>query len=354
MNELETRFKYVLALFHETLCDLIKLFSVEHSKSQSKDSNIALSEILQDVKNIEKVIHSIIYPQNHSKIFQNNSIRPTIDIETLDITILVDIALKLQGFLTNRYIDKLKKVPCTSASHGTIKCCNNCCHDCQICGQRRCKRKCCTPPTNECNHTCIYCPENDKVCRHKLVVCCKQCQICIYCMSTQPKCIYLKLRESINGFKILRNIYAHTTVQEYKQFEIKKYFFEDYPHCTDWFDIWDILDEHLNSCLDYLEQEKFISSETKHERSIAMQIVRNNSINNLENQFTDRSSIFSVILKEDSAKKEDIELLAEELKSAQAGELSHLFKVCTEASELSLLFILIMLVFSSHFFIVKN
>ena len=215
MNELETRFKYVLTLFHETLCDLIKLLSLKHHKSQRKDSNIALSEILQATKNIEKIIHSIIYPQNHSKIFQNNTIRPTIDIEIIDITILVDIALKLQGFLTNRYIEKLKKVPCISALHGTIKCCNNCCHDCRTCGQRRCKKKCCTPLNSECNHTCIHCPENDKDCRNKLVVCCKQCQICIYCMSTQPKCIHLKLREGMKGFKVLRNIYAHTTVQEY-------------------------------------------------------------------------------------------------------------------------------------------
>ena len=327
-NDLETRFKYVLALFHETLCGVMKVLSLKHPhhKSLSKDSNIALSEILQAVKNIEKIIRSINYPQNHSKIFQNNKIKPTIDIDNLDVTILVDIALKIQDFLTNRYIEKLKKVPCTSALHGTIKCCNNCCHDCQICGQRRCKRKCCTPPNSECSHTCIHCPENDKDCRHKLVVCCKQCQICIYCMSTQPKCIYLKLRESIKGFKVLRNIYAHTTGQQYQEFEINKYTFEDYPHCTDWFDIWDTLDKHLNSCLDYLEQEQFISSDTKHDRAIAMQIIRNDSINNLENQFSDYfSDVIILISKEDCAMKEDIKLLAETITSAQAGELSLLF-----------------------------
>ena len=122
MNELETRFKYVLALFHETLCNLIKVLSLKHPhhKSLGKDSNIALSEILQAAKNIEKIILSINYPQNHSKIFQNNTIRPTIDIDALDITILVDIALKTQSFLTNRYIEKLKKVPCISASHWNI------------------------------------------------------------------------------------------------------------------------------------------------------------------------------------------------------------------------------------------
>ena len=329
MNELETRFKYVLALFHETLCDLVKVLSLKHPqhKSLGKDSNIALSEILQPVKNIERIIRSINYPQNHTKIFQNNTIRPTIDIDNLDITILVDIALKIQGFLTNRYIEKLKKVPCISASHGTLKCCNNCCHDCGTCRQRLCKKKCCTTPNSECNHTCKKCSENDKDCRQKSVVCCKQCQKCIYCMSTQPQlmCIYLKLRESINGFKVLRNIYSHTTVQEYKQFEIKKHYFDDYPHCTDWFDIWDILYKHLNSCLDYLEKEKCISSNTKHERNIRMQTIRNDSIDNLENQFTDHFSIFSIILKQDSAKKEDVELLAEELKSARAGELSLLF-----------------------------
>ena len=324
MNELETRFKYVLALFHETLSDIVKLIALVHPnhKSLGRDSNIALSEILQATKNIEKISHSINYPQNHSKIFQNNTIRPTIDIDTLDITILVDIALKIQGFLTNRYPEKLKKVPCISASHGTLKCCKNCCHDCRTCGQRRCKRKCCTPPNSECNHKCIHCPENDKDCRNKLVVCYKQCKICIYCMSTQPKCIYLRLRNSINGFKVLRNIYSHSTVQEYKQFEIKKHSFDDYPHCTDWFDIWDILDAHLDSCLVYLEHEKFISSDTKHERSIAMQAVRNESINNLENQFTGHlSAAISSILKQDFAKTEDIKLLAETIKSAQ-GELS--------------------------------
>ena len=100
MNELETRFKYVLALFHETLCDLIKVLCLKHPhhRSPGKDSNIALSEIFQSIKYIEKIIHSIIYPQNHSKIFQNNTIRPTIDIEALDITILVDIAFKTSGF----------------------------------------------------------------------------------------------------------------------------------------------------------------------------------------------------------------------------------------------------------------
>ena len=332
MNELETRFKYVLALFYETLCDLIKVLSLKHPhhKSLGKDSNIALSEILQAVKNIEKIIHSIKYPQNHCKIFQNNTIRPTIDIETLDITILVDIALKVQGFLTNRSIEKLKKVPCISASHGTIKCCNNCCHDCRKCGQRRCKKKCCTLLNNECNHICIQCPENDKDCRHKLVVCCKKCQVCIYCMPTQPKCIYLKLRESVKGFKVLRNIYSHTTVQQYQEFEIKKYSFDNYPNCTDWFDIWDILDEHLNYCLDYLENEKFISSVIKHDRGIAMQIIRNESIDNLANQFSDNlSETINFMLKQDSAKKEDIELLAETMKSAQAGELLLLFKVHT-------------------------
>ena len=148
-------------------------------------------------------------------------------------------------------------------------------------------------------------------------------------MSTQPKCIYLRLRNSINGFKVLRNIYSHTTAQEYKQFEIKKHSFDDYPHCTDWFDIWNILDEHLDSCLVYLEHEKFISSDTKQERSIAMQAVTNESINNLENKFTDHlSEAISSILKQDSAKKEDIKLLAETIKSAQ-GELSLQFMVGT-------------------------
>ena len=144
-------------------------------------------------------------------------------------------------------------------------------------------------------------------------------------MSTQPKCIYQKLRESIMGFKVLRNIYSHTTVNECKQFEIKKHTFDDYPHCTDWFDIWDILDEHLNSCLDYLEKENFISSNIKHERSIAMQTVRNENINNLENQVTVLSEFRTLILKEDSAKKEDIELLAKTIMSTQVGELSLLF-----------------------------
>ena len=52
MNELETRFKYVLALFHETLSDIIKLIALVHPnhKSHGKDSNIALSEILQATK----------------------------------------------------------------------------------------------------------------------------------------------------------------------------------------------------------------------------------------------------------------------------------------------------------------
>ena len=95
-NELETRFKYVLALFHETLCDLIKLLCLKHPqhKSHGKDSNIALSEIFQSIKDIKKIIPSANYPQNVSKIFQNDAIKPTIDIDNLDITILIYIALK--------------------------------------------------------------------------------------------------------------------------------------------------------------------------------------------------------------------------------------------------------------------
>ena len=56
MNELETRFKYVLALFHETLSDLIKVLSLKHPhhKSLGKDSNKALSEILQAEKKYRK------------------------------------------------------------------------------------------------------------------------------------------------------------------------------------------------------------------------------------------------------------------------------------------------------------
>ena len=134
-----------------------------------------------------------------------------------------------------------------------------------------------------------------------------------------PKCIYLKLREGINGIKVLRDIYYHTTVQEYQEFERKNYTFDDYRHCTDWFEIWDILDEHLNSCLNYLEEEKFISSETKQDRSIAMQIVRNDSINNLENQFSDHfSEVINLMLKQEPANNEDIELQAETIKSEQA------------------------------------
>ena len=308
MNEVETRFKYVLALFHQTLCDIIKVLILKHPYhiSYSMNYNEDLSEIFQAIINIKSIIPSITYPENYRKIFQNNTIRPTIDIDNLDITILVDIALKLEGFLTNRSIEKLKEVPCTSASHGKLKCCNNVCHDYQICGQIHCK-KCCTSPNSKCNHTCIHCPKNDKECQHDSVVCCKQCQICIYCMSTQPKCIYLKLRESLKGFEVLRYISVHATIEEYQEY------------CTDWFDIWNILDEHLQSCLEYLEKEKFIPSDIKCERSIDMRIVRNGSINQLRNYFS------HVILPQDSAKNEDIKLLAETIRSAQAGELSLLF-----------------------------
>ena len=268
INDLQTRFTCVLTVFHETLCDVVKILSLGHPKSSGTDHHIALALILSDTPNLYKAVPSLSYRESFEKIYiSRNKIKSSIDINHLDIPILADISLRVQGFLTNRITKTLKKkVPCTSSSHGKNRCCSGCNHECNICYKVICLNKCCIPPNNNCNHDCRQCNEKDNDCQDKLITCCKLCKICIFCAQALPTgewCDILRLRNGIIAFKVFRHTYAHTTPEQYVDFELNTYVFDKYPLCTKWLEIFDILRESLSNVLYFLSNGNYITCDTE-------------------------------------------------------------------------------------------
>ena len=325
MHDLGYQFYTASAILHETLVDIVGILAIKHPLhiSNFKDPGKALAEVLKasnKTTNLINSLNSLGYQFNYTKIFTIQSVvKSEIIIADLDTTLLVEIILCVDGFLTNRNFTVLTD-KCKEPTHKkNEKCCDACNHACPCCGALSCKSKkkrtccggegnCCISKTN-CNHTCTSCQQNSTNCKSNRNICCDSCKICLYCsklLLKRKRCGILILRESINTIRSLRNLLSHATDENFKNLENNAVAFSDFKHCTTWHKMWGIYYQTLEDCLSYLCSENFITKTEQLDRLFKMQKVRS-LVLHLQKQFIDNFTKMSIIISQALATKTDVE-----------------------------------------------
>ena len=265
MHDLCYKFSTASDILHETLVDIVGILAINHQlnvKPKLKDPGEALAKVLDALNktaDLKNSAPSLAKQFNKERIFATPSVvKTTIIIAALDTTLLVEIILRVDGFLTNRNTRVLKD-KCTGRTHNK-------------------------------NTTC--CQKNSKNCTsNNRKIYCNTCKICISCSKLLPKlerCGILVLRESIDTIRSLRNLLSHATDKHFENLENNAEPFFDFKHCTTWYKMWSIYYETLDDCLSYLCSENFITKTEQGDRLVKMQKVRNtSSMQDLQEQFND-------------------------------------------------------------------
>ena len=176
-----------MALLHEFKCklicltseaetlihDLLRVYSLNNVTKNITDPNEALADILTQyfcgISTGVKDIRSLNYEDNKKKIFTtlmgNRAVQKEITIDSLDLTLAVDILRNVPEFLS------------CSKKHRLVLQCSRC--------------------------GCV----NNK----NKIVCCKQCLLCKSCMGSTPTCQSSIVQTSVTKLKRLRNRAMHIT-----------------------------------------------------------------------------------------------------------------------------------------------
>ena len=205
LDDFQIRIYCVLDVCHQTLCELLKILSLQHEAVKSSDPNIALATIFKlDVsarKLIESHVSQMMYQDN--KIFSENEIF----IDDLDIPMLCSI-LSSVDFPTKQ--DRCQQ-PCLETHY-----LGNCCTDCE-----------------HLRHICKK----------------KKCQICKKFKSSNK---YSEIQGAIKLMKMIQHAFAHSTTAELENFLNGTLVLPGFPFCTDWRSLWTIINQCIKDCKVYI------------------------------------------------------------------------------------------------------
>lgn len=220
------KFFAVQGEFQELLRKLLKMLVLEHkhAANHTGDPKVALSNILSkafstsnpiEVLRSLKINYDLIYDRTQSPPI----VRPSIDIDSFDSTLIFDILKSINGFPTCSTKSKQhrKTMKCSDPNH-IDKCCNGCDHSCSFCNQTNCKKSC---DGFGIEHQCKKCDEAKSLCKRNLITCCTNCQLCRHCGKKQLEnlqCGTLKLYCGSNLAHYLRNLFAHLTEEKCQSF----------------------------------------------------------------------------------------------------------------------------------------
>lgn len=286
---------------HDILCELLSRLCIENDPiaDTSKDGCRSLAIILKQTSPQDHALLSRSY--NKDKIFSDSGcVRRSIDIKSLDTTLLSDI------ILTEQCLDvalKNKSFSCRADGHMS-KCCENCNHICMTCNNANCAKKitvkskepkiCCTPGASRCNHACV-CGTLYSDCYNASRVCCRECSTCSKCAASlveDKQCPKYILRKAVMTIKHLRNLSAHVTEKEFQLFKEGKIRLSNFPNCNNWNALSVQILKSYENCLAYLCNEKnfkkqqSVSETEKLEREQAIRSVLNDTTDTLKKHFS--------------------------------------------------------------------
>ena len=138
MHDLCYKFFTASDILHETLVGIVGILAIKHPLHKSNFMDPGEAEVLEALNKTTDLINSapsLAYQFNNEHIFTTSSVvKSKIIIAALDNTLLVEIILRLDGFLTNRNTRVLKD-KCTEQTHKqNATCCDACNHACPCCG----------------------------------------------------------------------------------------------------------------------------------------------------------------------------------------------------------------------------
>ena len=210
LHELAIKAYSLLNIVHEVCCEILETLSMQHKDAEREtDPGTALANILRhgNVNNIT----SLEFLANRQKIFNNNEIKSRIEIRSLDLFVICELLTKMEGFPTQgRRLGK--QLTCADVNHSKTKISKN-------------------------------------------IVCCTHCNLCSSCaLRTGFSCKFATLRSSIDLWKNLCNVTAHSTVQNWEEFKQKKRCLGDLLY-KDWNQLWSDVMSQYESCLVFLVDE---------------------------------------------------------------------------------------------------
>lgn len=239
--ETKTRLHAATTIFEKVLHKLLKMMSINHSKTTS-DPNVALHQILSANKyNFDYFLSKQIHGEYKKKFYDNNVLKSTISIDDFDMTLTHGIMTSIPCFLT--YTKTKSKRKCSSGHDK--KCCGQCEHKCIICKKIKCKEKCCN--MEKCNHKCGNCPKTKWSCQERAKICCDKCKLCFECSESQSNpCQRFKLNNAVKKSILIRNDVCHSSEKKFKDFESGRCPFDNFQSFTNW----ESLSCHLKALLE--------------------------------------------------------------------------------------------------------
>ena len=218
IHDLDIRVKYILQLLHQVLVLVLK-FVIKNNKhcSNKNDLGKGLSEVLQKFQNFQdtKLYEELNYKQHF--IDSTNKLKTTIDIKSLDISILTLL-------ITEKFIYEKSNL---------TKCSTKCCSIC----------KC-------------SCGLNPKYCPNKA-----NCGLSCSCKAAP--CDVVRILKFCSVTRSLRNCFAHATDDVYQKLENQNGGLKEFPQTKTWTELWTLINKETLSCLKIiLTDPNLLSKET--------------------------------------------------------------------------------------------
>ena len=228
IHDIDIRVKYIVQLLHQVLVLVLKFLIANHKQNSSYKNELGkgLSEVLQ--KNFEAFKGTPLFKdQNYKRHFclvdphtttLTNKLKITIDIESLDISILTLL------ILTKNFIFEKSNLS---------KCCSNCKH-------------------NKCS--CGLIPKD----------CPMKANCGLICSCKDLSCGVVNILNFCSVARSLRNCFAHAADDVYQKLENKQGDLEGFPGTKTWTELWTLINDKTRSCLEVIlkNDPNLLSKET--------------------------------------------------------------------------------------------
>ena len=276
IHDLDIRVKYILQLLHQVLVLVLKFVIKNHNHCSDKnDLGKGLSEVLQ--KNFKDFKDTKLYKElNYKQHFLNsaNKLKTTIDIESLDISILTLL-------ITKKFIFEKSNL---------TKCCPNCKH-------------------NKCS-----CGLDPKDCPNKAnceLINCEACKASL--------CGVVIILKFCGVARSLRNCFAHAADDVYQKLENKNGGLKEFPQTKTWTQLWTLINKETLSCLEIIlkNDPNLLSKETFKDFDMELWFVFRKQINCLL-PLVDAAHYYHTILGEANS-QENIDKICKEIQRTIKG-----------------------------------
>lgn len=234
-------------------CKLLEILSLQkpiarHNKVNDPGEalSLVLNECLRNHTLLQKV-EKLSYADYRWRVFDPSNvsgIRTKIDISQMDLTLLYDILRNVEQFRTCKFRSRTTRLICVNASSGG-------------------------------NHT--------------RKICCNVCMLCSRCLShSGASCETEAIVDALVFMKDARNMSAHITSSECELIQNGSYGTISIARCSTWNDVMKGLPNAVETILNFLHAQKYISKKTVKKACLRMETVVNFTVKEYSNFYSNQ------------------------------------------------------------------